>query len=191
MTSICRIDINKGKFLYGNVKLECGEKSGEWISLFDTGATVCHMTYPLWKTMGLDELLFEENPPLMKLLGLKSPADFTFETLPMMEKATILGDNTKIRAYEVCLDYLTLGVRSLSSQPIRLEKITVRLMDSPKLKFIVGENVLKYLKTNYNPDINNAIYNFELTPNGKHWLETDRQNKISNFMTSRFNYLEI
>ncbi|MCL1996454.1 MAG: hypothetical protein FWG63_09635 [Defluviitaleaceae bacterium] len=191
MVTICKIDIHKYRFLHGNVKLECADKSYEKRSLFDTGATISHMSYGLWQYMGLDELLFNDNPPLMKLLGIKSKDDLAFDSLPMIARATILGDDTRVRTYEFCLDTLALGVQSLSYQPIRLKNITVRLIDSPELQFIVGWNVLKYLNIDYKASQKEAICKFELTVDGRLWLEDDRKEKIANFMTSRFNYLSV
>ena len=191
MASICKIDIHKYRFLYGNAKLECADKTYEKRSLFDTGATISHISYGLWKYMGLDELLFNDNPNLMKLLEIKSKDDLSFNNLPMTARASILGDDTRVRTYEFCLDTLTLGIQSLSYQPIQLKNITVRLIDSPELQFIVGWNVLKYLNIDYRANQKEAICKFELTDDGRLWLEDDRKNKIANFMTSRFNYLSV
>ena len=191
MASICKIDIQKARFLYGNIKLACSDKSDERSALFDTGATICHISYGLWLDMGLDELLFNDNPSLMKLLGIRSKDDLAFDNLPMTAWTTILGNDTRVRTYEFCLDTLTLGVQSLSHQPIHLKNITVRLIDSPELQFIVGWNVLKYLNIDYRASQKEAICKFELTDDGRLWLEDDRKNKIANFMTSRFNYLSV
>jgi len=57
--------------------------------------------------------------------------------------------------------------------------------------YIVGWNVLKYLSIDYKASKKEAICKFELTDDGRLWLEDDRKNKIANFMTGRFNYLSV
>ena len=191
MAFICKIDVRKTLALYGNARLKCGNKNYERLSLFDTGAIISHMSYGFWLDMGLDEVIFNDNPPLMDLLGIKSKDDLTFDTLPMTAVITRLGNDVEIKAYEFCLDVLTLGIQSLSYSPIKLEKITVRLIDSPKWQFLVGWNVLKYLDTFYRASKNEAIYTLNLTAEGRGWLETDRRNRVANYMTSRFSYLAV
>ncbi|MCL1988953.1 MAG: hypothetical protein FWG64_13435 [Firmicutes bacterium] len=189
MTSICKVDIRKVLSLFANLKLECSGKTHDIISLCDTGAGICSMSYGLWQHMGLDEVIFNDNPPLMKLLGIKSKNELTFDNLPMTAVDTKLGNGVVVKTYEFYLDTLTLGIRSLSNVPVVLEKITVRLIDSNEVQFLIGWNVLKYLEVTYKPSENEAIYTFKFTAKGKNWLETDRKNKISNYMTSRFSYL--
>jgi|GEM_PF-7035559 len=63
MASICRIDVRTTKNLFCPVKLrhenlELSVNSG----LLDTGATICHITYPLWLRMKLHEACWNNNP---------------------------------------------------------------------------------------------------------------------------------
>ena len=71
---------------------------------------------------------------------------------------------------------------------IDFENITVRVIDRKDSDFIVGWNVLKYLKPTYDPSPSDLVYQLELTDNGRKILEQDRQNKIANHMQSMFNY---
>ncbi|MCL1997972.1 MAG: hypothetical protein FWG65_04310 [Turicibacter sp.] len=191
MVSTCKVDVHKKYLLYGETEIKCGGKSTARPSLFDTGAGISHMSYGLWLEMGLDEVLFNDNPPLMHLLKINSKDDFTFDNLPMTAQESTLGDKTKIKVYEFCLDSLTLGVRSLGSSPIHLENITVRLMSPLEADFFVGWNVLKYLKISYDPTPQSAVCTFELTHGGEMLLADDRKKRLANHMERRFNYLEV
>lgn len=190
LATICKIDVRETNMLFCPVKLR--SDTSEYytkLSLLDTGAAICHMTYPLWLNMGLHEECWNRNPELCKLMGIASPNDMVFEKLPLVSVISILGDGSKIKAYEFRLDELELGRESLGfNHKINFENITVRVINRKDSDFIVGWNVLKYLEPTYKPSLYQSIYQLELTEDGRKLLEQDRQNKISNYMQSMFNY---
>jgi len=75
----------------------CGNNRISKVALLDTGAGVCHMTFRLWKELGLDKACFESNQCLMKQMGFKSKDDFTFKNLPLERTTTKLGDENILR----------------------------------------------------------------------------------------------
>ena len=190
MASICKIDISKTKNLFCPVKLrhenlELAVRS----SLIDSGATICHMTYPLWLRMRLHEACWNSNTQLCKLMGIASPEELTFDNLPLVSTVSILGDGSQVKVFEFRLDELELGKPSLGfNHSIVLENITVRLIDRKDSDFIIGWNVLKYLKPTYDPSPSNLIYQLELTDKGNQLLQQDRHEKVNNHMQSMFNY---
>jgi len=190
MNSICRIDISKTKTLLCPVQLQHNKTEYPVRSaLLDTGATICHMTYPLWLIMGLNEACWNRNSELCKLMGIASPNDMTFDTLPFISTVSILGDGSHVKVFEFRLDALELGKPSLGfNHSIKFENITVRLINRKDPDFIVGWNVLKYLQPSYDPSPDKAIYQFELTDKGRRFFIQDRDNKVNNYMHSMFNY---
>jgi len=177
----------------------CGNKAMEVpLALLDTGATMCHMTYPMWLRMKMDEMCWNANPSAFQRIGVNSIADITFENLPLIAEAVTLGNNKTAKIYDFRIDKLELGKLPLT---ILLENITVSLIEADAPGFTIGWNVLKYLKTTYspilpidpqNPDLDNMrinYYNLELTNEGQMLLMFDRYYDFSNNMQSMFNFL--
>ena len=193
LATICKIDVSKTNMLFCPIKLRHGEAEYPVsLALLDTGAAICHMTYPLWLNMGLHDVCWNNNPQLCKLMGIASPGDITFDNLPLVSAVSTLGDGSKVKVYEFRLDALELGKASIGfNHTIVVEDITIRLINRKDSDFIVGWNVLKYLKPTYTPAPSNLIYQFELTDTGRQLFEQDRQNKIANHMQSIFNYQQI
>jgi len=192
VASIFEINIHQQSALYCPVELECGGYIQSFPNaLLDTGAGMCHITYPLWTLSGFGKLCWDENKKLMQLMKIKSSDDLTFDTLPLTAKYSELGDNSKAKVYEFKVDKLTLGKISIGfPHNITLNNITVRIIDSDKHGFLVGWNVLKYLAITYNPSISKATYKFALTPDGENYLHQDRINGINNHLNHRFTYLQ-
>ena len=168
------------------------------LTLLDTGATMCHMTYPMWLRMKLDEMCWKANPSAFQRVGVNSINDITFENLPLIAEAVTLGNNKTAKIYDFRIDKLELGEPPLT---IMLDNITVSLIEADAPGFTIGWNVLKYFKTTYspmlpvnsqNPDLNNMrinYYNLELTSEGQMLLMFDRHYGFSNNMKSMFYFL--
>lgn len=170
------------------VKLTCGTSEHiSHLSLLDTGAGICHMTYPLWLNMQLHKICWNNNPQLCKLMGIESFDKMTFDTLPLISTISVLGDGSLAKVYEIKLDKLQLGLPSLGfNHCIELDNVTVRLINQDHAAFIVGWNVLKYLDIQYNPSQFNC--QLTLTDAGKQFFREERRNGISNYMQNMFNY---
>jgi len=192
MASICKVDVTQTHVLLCPVRLR--HESKEYpvdFSLLDSGATICHMTYPLWLHMGLHEVCWNANPQLCKLMGFNKPSDMTFETLPLTSTYSILGDGSRVKVYEFRLDAVELGKPSLGfNHSIKMENITVRLINRVGSDFFVGWNILKYLKPDYDPSIVSAVYQLSLTENGRQLFNQDRHDKVNNHMQTMFQFQE-
>jgi len=175
------------------VKLTYGQAEHiEPLSLLDTGAGTCHMTYPLWLNMGLHKICWNTNPNLCKLAGINSPNDMSFDSLPLVATTSILGDGSVVKVYEIKLDKLQLGLQKLGfNQFIEMNDITVRLIGHDHAAFIVGWNVLKYLEINYTPSLTEPNCQLTLTDVGQRLFTHERKNGISNHMQSMFNYMTV
>jgi len=190
MAFICKIDVRKTKNLFCPVKirhdnLELSINSG----LLDSGATICHMTYPLWLRMGLHVTCWNNNPQLCKLMGITSPDKMMFDNLPLVSTVSILGDGSQVKVFEFRLDGLELGKPSLGfNHSIPFDNITVRLINRKDSDFIVGWNIIKYLKPTYDPSPMDLTYQLELTDGGRQLFQQDRNDKVNNYMRSMFNY---
>ena len=192
MASICRIIASKCNILFCPVRLKCGNAEHNIpFSLLDTGAGICHMTYPLWLNMKLNISCYHNNPQLCNRMGINTPDGMTFDTLPLMSATSTLGDGSQAKVYEIKMDDIQLGLPSLGfNHSINLENITVRLINHDRATFIIGWNVLKYLEINYYPSPDESVCQLSFTENGRKLLEHDRTGKINNYMLSMFNYLE-
>jgi hypothetical protein len=191
MPLIHEIDINSTGILMLPIKIVNGQASAMFYnSLLDTGAGLCHITYPAWRNMGMNEVCFNDNPTLMKQMGIYSPDDLTFDNMPLTRHTTELGNGMEINAYEARLDQIYLGKERLGLPPITIENITIRIIDSDKRAFIVGWNILKYLSVNYNPSLHESQYQLMLTKEGRKKFQYDRENNISNYLKHRFNYIQ-
>jgi hypothetical protein len=191
MESKCEIGIDKFGRPVGISKLFCkGCQFTAQDTLFDTGASICHMSYPMWLRMGLNDICWNDNSSLLKSMGILSSADMDFDRLPFTAKRTILGNNTVVKAYEFKLDKLILGQKSMKfPYCIELDDITVRLINAYEVSFVVGCNVLKHLKICYNPTLYRHEYFFEMTQDSLQSLQYDRDHHISNYYRHTFNYL--
>jgi len=122
-------------------------------------------------------------------MGINSPKEMKFDTLPLITTTSILGDGSEAKVYEIKMDKLQLGLPKLGfNNCIELENITVRLIDRDHAAFIIGWNVLKYLEIHYCPSLTEPNCQLTLTGVGQQLFAQDRQNKISNYMQSMFNY---
>jgi hypothetical protein len=81
--------------MFGDVTLECNKNKTTLLSLFDSGAGLCYMSFELWRRAGFDEMCFNANPTLMELIGFKSKEDFTFENLPLKKEITMSHNQQK------------------------------------------------------------------------------------------------
>jgi hypothetical protein len=89
------------------------------------------------------------------------------------------------------LDKLVLGIDSANKEErIELPNITVRIIDSLKPRFVIGNNVLKYLAMQYKPSVEAAVYHLSLTEEGKKLLEQDRVKGIANSLTESFDFVK-
>jgi len=184
------IDMCEQRIPRSAITVICGSIRMPRVALLDTGAGVCHMTFGLWKRLGLDKACFESNQSLMKQMGFKSKEDFTFENLPLERATTKLGDENEIITYLSRVDTLILGKEKVGSKPIRLNNITVKVMDSIEDNFIVGMNVLLYLNISYQANSSKAMMRISLERAGLDWLEKDRLEGKANSMVESFNYLQ-
>ena len=206
MSYKCRIDINKYSdgMLYAPAKITCSPIVFDVsLALLDTGATFSIMSYAMWIDMGLQNLCWQNNKHQFNLMGTKTINDIAFEELPLVADRVRIGDDTFSKMYYFRIDKLELGIPSIEyPHKIELKNITVGLINSSKSKFIIGMNVLKYLKPNYSPavpriDTGKApqskypnYYELELTQGGIHLLVYDRQAKTNNHMQNTFHFLQ-
>ena len=66
-----KINVDITGILLLPVKIVCGQVTGFFShSLLDTGAGLCHITYPAWRDIGMNELCFNDNQTLMNLMGI-------------------------------------------------------------------------------------------------------------------------
>ena len=180
-------DLNKTGILQSPVSMVC---CGIPIDIddevmLDYGAGTCHMTYPLWRSLGFAKIYFDEFKHLLSSRNIKSEDELSFRNLHM-RKAKIdskLGNGLEVPAYLFCLDKLILGENSNAE----LSGITVRLIDAEEDEiFVVGLNVLRYLSVHYEPSKNESIFEFSLKDTGIELLERDRKEKQQNNMASTF-----
>jgi len=184
MAYICKFDVNKARNrgFYCATELNSGGVSVvlQKTALLDTGATMCHMSFPLWCNLGFSTVCFNNNKALFLKSGITSPDMITFSSLPLKPFYTILGNGVKVKTYEFRADELVLGNSSIVSKPIMLNNITIRIMDSPDYELIIGMNVLRYLTVKYQPSISQSICHLMLDNNGKRLLDDDRISGINN-----------
>jgi len=190
MAYICKFDVNKARNrgFYCTTTLKSGGVSVilQKTALLDTGATTCHMSFPLWCGLGFNNICFDQNKAEFVKIGINSPDDMIFESMPLKSFDTILGNGLKTKTYEFRVDELMIGDTSGLSKPITLTNITIRVMDSPDYEFIIGLNVLRYLTIKYQPSALKSICNLTLDSNGKKLLDDDRINYDINNMSSMF-----
>ena len=75
LVTTCKFDVREKQMLLCPVTLKCGGTEFKKDFLLDTGAGICHMTYPLWVTLGLNNICWNDNPKLFKLMKQDSPSD--------------------------------------------------------------------------------------------------------------------
>jgi hypothetical protein len=190
MASIYSFDANRNGVLICPITVRCGNINRRLDNaLLDTGAGMCHITYALWCKWGFDRLCFNGNPSLMNLAGFASADEMEFDRLPLAKGVTRLGNDNEISNYEFRLDSLTLGVPTIGGSPyIPFNNISVKIIDSDKLSFIVGWNVLKYTTIQYVPSIINSICSFSFTKEGEDLMQRDRADGVSNCLPDIFSY---
>jgi hypothetical protein len=155
-------------------------------ALIDTGAMTCHMTFSLFKDLGLTTALYNNNPALAALLHPLDPKDLQFGKLPFQPLPTgsIVGSGEQVMAYQFRLDTLTLG------DEITLPGVTVRLIHSELLEFIVGMNVLRYLDFTHSPGPNSSRLTMSLSDHGRAIYLANQRAGLQNAMRSTFHYLD-
>lgn len=161
--------------------------------LLDTGAGVCHITFPLWKKLNQHNRFFELNKELCKLVGILNPEDLMFKNIPITKrKDTVIGDGSNIKVFDTKIDSITFQKNKLGQGiPVTVKDITAKVLDHTEEHFIVGCNVIKYLKLATEPKGDNFTISIDFTSDGKNLLDEDRKNKKANFMTNFYNYEDV
>ena len=203
MGSVCRVEVKQGNStIYTPAKITCGQKVFPIPSvLLDTGANICHMTYPMWLHIGYGEACYKNNPTAFHQNNIHSISDISFENLPLISDVSIIGGGLEAKIYRFRIERLELREKIKgSSNAIVLENITTHLIDGDEPEFLIGWNVLKYLKTTYTPalpfdlsqqDSDMVIsnyYHLELTKEGRILLEYDRHLQFNNDLKEMFEY---
>jgi hypothetical protein len=124
---------------------------------------------------------YEGNKELFDNIGVSSPEEMTFDSLPLQPKTTALGDYKEVTVYEFKLDEMILGERSIGYPAITLNDITVKIINSNEYSFIIGWNVLRYLSVEYAPSAADSSYRLMLDDKGKRLLEAHRNTKKKTF----------
>jgi hypothetical protein len=190
MVSTYKFDANIQGILRCDATILCGNASKKQKVLIDTCAGICHMSYGLWRILKMNEVCYNESPTLLNLMGIHSADEITFDNLPLLATTSRLGNNYEAKVYEFRLDSLTIGLPTLSSNPITMANITTRIINSDGIDFIIGWNVLKYLKMSYEPSVQQSFYQLTYDTAGEAFFNHDRTSGISNYMQSRFIYLQ-
>jgi len=192
MASICKFDVNKARNrgFYCATTLKSGGISVvlQKTALLDTGATICHMSFPLWCGLGFNNICFNHNKDEFLKIGINSPDEMIFDKMPLKSFNTILGNGVKTKTYEFRADELILGDASVPGKPVILTNITIRIMDSPDYEFIIGLNVLRYLSIKYQPSALKSFCQLSIDSNGMKLLDNDRTNLNINNMNSMFDH---
>ena len=192
-------DYTSGLFLIDS-KFKCGTITDETKALFDTGASMTHISSRLWKESGMAEELLHKHKDICNLLGFFNVDDFgkvrdtIAETkgedsflLPLKEFSTGVGDGTRRRTYQTRLDELIIYNNKLgSSSPVTLSNIDVRIIESPFRTFVIGENVINYLTTQMGPIGNDFNILIDFTEDGKCLMDKHRKTKNINAMTDMY-----
>ena len=178
---------------YVDTRIIVGNNEFYQPSLIDTGAGICHMTFPLWKKLGQHSLFFEENKNLCNLVGIKTEEDITFDNIPLTKRrGTTIGDGSSIFVFPVRIDSIVFKKNKVESGlPVELKDITVNVMNHNETHFISGCNVVKYLDMHSRPIGNNFTITLNLTSDGNILLEKDRIEKNNNYMTHFYNYEDL
>ena len=188
-----RTVVESSRLFYLQTKIIIQNESSHFPYLFDTGAGMCHMTFPLWKQLMQHKRFFDDNKELCKLAGINSADELTFENIPLYKrKGTTIGDGSSISIFPVRIDSITFALNKLGSGlPVMLDNITTYVMDHDELHFITGCNVIKYLKLHSEPIGDEFTISVDFTEDGKRLLEKDRQDKKNNYMTHFYNYEDL
>ena len=162
-----------------------GEKSATARQLLDTGASYCHITYPMWQAMRLGEKFIEENANLCRLIKIINPKDFEFENLPLRKlppgECTSLGNGTVVTTYQIRIDKIIINN---SNNPVEINNITARMIDGDKSHFIIGENVIKYLDITSKPVNGKFTLSIDFTKEGKSLMDKHRvEQNLNNMQT--------
>ena len=178
---------------YIDTKIDMKGINTHFSFLLDTGAGMCHMTYPLWEDMKQHMRFFDENKKLCELAGIKFANDLTFENIPIYKKkGTTLGDGSTVLVFQTKIDAITFQKNKLGrGLPVTLNNITVNVMDHFESHFIIGCNVIKYLKLHSEPIGDEFTISIDFTDNGKRLLEKDRTEKKNNYMTHFYNFEDL
>jgi hypothetical protein len=89
-------DLAGRNLIFPQTTIQLGNAQVARRCLFDTGATFCHMTYKLWKQLGLNQILFDELSATTEFFkhikSIKTANDFTFSNLPLTQTTSSIGD---------------------------------------------------------------------------------------------------
>ena len=180
--------------------IKCGTVSETIDALFDTGASMTHMTSTLWIQSGIAEQFLHEHKNLCNLLGFYTVDDFVSVRdkeaekkgedsflLPMKKFSTGVGDGTKRKTYQMRLDEIILHKNSLGSgTPIILKNIDVRIIESTSISLMIGENVINYLTTQMGPIEDDFHIMIDFTEHGRYLMDKHRKTKNINAMTDMY-----
>ena len=172
--------------------------------LFDTGASMCHITSISWIRSGLAKQFLEENKELCKAIGINKVEDFgkvrdlsaknlgedSF-LLPLQVFFSGVGDGRKKRAYQIRIDELRLqGSRLGGGEVVVLKNVDFRIIESNHFGVILGENVIQYLTTQMGPIDGEFKMIMDFTEEGERLMEKHREEKGVNAMTTSYFYIE-
>ena len=153
--------------------------------LLDTGASYCHITFPMWQAMRLDARFLEENENLCRLMKINNPRDFEFENLPLRklppEECTILGNGTVVTTYQIRIDKVIIDN---NNSPVEINNITTKMINGSRPQFIIGENVIKYLDITSKPVNGKFTLSIDFTKEGKSLMDKHRvEQNLNNMQT--------
>jgi hypothetical protein len=156
----------------------------------------------MWLHIGYGQACYDGNPTAFNRNGIYSADGICFEKLPLIPHISVIGGGIDATVYKFKIDKLELIEEDKTSvNSIILENITANLINGDEPEFIIGWNVLKYLKPDYEPtlpfdmsvpnseEIIKNYYTYELTDTGRILLEYDRHAGFNNDMTSMFEYI--
>ena len=178
---------------YLQTKIVMQNESSHLPCLFDTGAGMCHMTFPFWVKLKQHVRFFDENKRLCELVKIISADELTFDNIPIYKKrGTTIGDGSSILVFPVKIDSISFVLNKLGSGvPVTLNNITVNVMDHLESHFITGCNVIKYLKLHSEPIGDEFTISVDFTEDGRRLLEKDRIDKKNNYMTHFYNHEDL
>ena len=189
----------KGMFMV-STRFECGLIEGKHEALFDTGASVTHITHSLWIDSGMAGQFLWHNKDLCSSVGLNKVNDIgvirDMEAerrgedsflLPLKPFKSGVGDGRLRNTYQFRMDKFVIENENLGgSTPVVLENIDVRIIESSQHMMILGENIINYLTTQMGPIGDDFKLIIDFTENGKRLLDKHRITKNINGMTSMY-----
>lgn len=148
------------------------------------------MSYPLWKRLGLNQILFDELSKTTEffqyLASIKTSDDLNFKNLPLTMVYSELGDGKSADTYQFMIDYLVIK----GSPDMIFPNVTVRLIDAEKSFFVIGMNIIKYLSIRYRPNIKDQIFEIALEREGYDLYLADQQSGLNNELKVHFQLMD-